>query len=629
MVDTQVNTQRMLFEIAVLTFVGHVDAVNDLLKRCEIPKQIQRLSDCSPSMFVLVVENILDEHLEGVVRNPKSSSDNIHNMELVLIKLAEYFPNDTFLRKLNAQKLYVERTQRDIATLIDLLMMLVNASHSSSMTIAYHHDTAAPHRLDSIPTNQQRISTPLENTTVISASKMSPIKSSPKKSSVKYEVRRSPLGKRRSKQHLQLDPQVLREVAEEASDNVITEHDDEEQSEVEYYEESENEDEEDEYEEDSNEESEESNDEESESEEEDGGDSEDEVMKNILYEAYKRAKKKKITDRTRSLNASFEYSSAPVSRRTSSSNSRSSGSRSFKSDIIDEVQGMSRKIDTSLIQQKPIKEEIRRHSAPMSYREDTDKEREQREKKMRDRVLMPPPSKRIMAPSGEDARRKESVSQSSSASSSPVTDYHEDDENKAYWKNQLEPPTLKTFKRSSSAPKRTSSTHSASKRLSDSVSNVEKRMFKSPSQKSPYNAPLIGRRKPRRRKAKYTSMYTEEMIRNSPALKKYYKLYKQHLADYVDQTHYEQTIASKKNNVRTENNKLDDIKFSKFQEEQERILFARLLDMKIQEENEIKKVYRMVMSLEKERMLSEKNQLKEAEKEFERKATIRVSQIDK
>jgi hypothetical protein len=590
--------------------------VNELLKKFDIPKEIQRFSECSPSMFVLLVENILDDHIEGVVRNPKTPSDNIHNMSLVLERMKILFPKDHSLTLLNSKALYIEREQADVMKLIDTLIMLVNHSQSSTQTLAYSEQVV--HQKSSTPTPTE------DKTNIKSTTRSRPIASEQKSGKA------SPQRERRSKQEIGLDPHTLEQVLNEASSQLEAYDEEDSDYETESTESSED------FEEDSDSESGGTDEPDSpSSEDESEYESGDEVLKNVLYEAYKRARKKKYTEMTHSLRGNFDYHSAPVSRRTSnSSTSRSSGNKSFKSDINDLVQGMARQVNLKGIKQLPDEIESRRHSAPLTVLKEEDKERE---RKLKDSLLMPPPQKRIMS-----YKTKVANSVSSSPSNSIISEESEDDtphrlnrsmdddQHHVYkdhgrnyrqqWSENIQSPTLRRISRPSSAPKR----RIASKRIAESVQNVQRKMSQS---NSPYAAPLIPKKKKKAKKQIYKSEFTDEMVKNSPNLRKYYKLYKQHLADCVQEQSMIRRSASQEG-IKDTTQKLDDMKFSKFKQEQERILFARLLDTKIQEENEIKKVYRMVMSLEKERLLSEKNQLKEAEKEFEKKISLRSTQID-
>eukprot|EP00761_Pharyngomonas_kirbyi_P013618 gb/GECH01013647.1/.p1 GENE.gb/GECH01013647.1/~~gb/GECH01013647.1/.p1 ORF type:complete len:392 (+),score=101.20 gb/GECH01013647.1/:1-1176(+) len=88
-----------------------IDIVNSILHHvCHINLQVSSIKECSPSMFVLLLEHLFDvKHLRGVVPSPSQPNDHIHNaaqvlqhVETILGYSVDINPLDIFKRRTTA-----------------------------------------------------------------------------------------------------------------------------------------------------------------------------------------------------------------------------------------------------------------------------------------------------------------------------------------------------------------------------------------------------------------------------------------------------------------------------------------------------------------------------------------------
>ncbi|XP_030207203.1 centrosomal protein of 95 kDa isoform X4 [Gadus morhua] len=65
-----------------------VDVANDLLRKCGVNFRLTKLADCVGNVFLAFYENILGVKVPGVIADPKTPEDDIHNVQSVIDSLA-------------------------------------------------------------------------------------------------------------------------------------------------------------------------------------------------------------------------------------------------------------------------------------------------------------------------------------------------------------------------------------------------------------------------------------------------------------------------------------------------------------------------------------------------------------
>lgn len=102
------------------SYDDYIRIVNHMLLEYNIDKskQIEYLTDCSPSMFVIMFEHMHHERIPEIIRNPQSTYDHMHNMETLLQHMQAAGGNDPLLANMFAYKIYSEKHIPSICSLI-------------------------------------------------------------------------------------------------------------------------------------------------------------------------------------------------------------------------------------------------------------------------------------------------------------------------------------------------------------------------------------------------------------------------------------------------------------------------------------------------------------------------------
>eukprot|EP01028_Stygiella_incarcerata_P001640 TRINITY_DN12932_c0_g1_i1.p1 TRINITY_DN12932_c0_g1~~TRINITY_DN12932_c0_g1_i1.p1 ORF type:complete len:448 (+),score=161.32 TRINITY_DN12932_c0_g1_i1:98-1441(+) len=94
---------------------GYIERVNELLRVISVPKQIESLKDCSASMFILLLERLLDTRIKSVIRTPRVKDDHMWNAQRVIDALEDVLELE--LSHIQAENLY----RRETGAIVDLI----------------------------------------------------------------------------------------------------------------------------------------------------------------------------------------------------------------------------------------------------------------------------------------------------------------------------------------------------------------------------------------------------------------------------------------------------------------------------------------------------------------------------
>ena len=112
--------------------------MNELLKDRGIGKKIRKLSDCSPSMFVILFESMFNERIPKINRDPKTSSHHVKNLNILLDHISNAVLQDgsSLKKNINAEKVYIQKDERSIKTLIRLFRQIfeIIQEHKSELS---------------------------------------------------------------------------------------------------------------------------------------------------------------------------------------------------------------------------------------------------------------------------------------------------------------------------------------------------------------------------------------------------------------------------------------------------------------------------------------------------------------
>lgn len=108
-------------EISKTIQEAYVNNVNRLLWQFKIDRRISSLQDCSPSMFIVLYERMLQERIPGIVRFPHYPEDHHSNMTLLLYHLQTIFGRHFSVGHIEARRVNIERHIPSICALIEIL----------------------------------------------------------------------------------------------------------------------------------------------------------------------------------------------------------------------------------------------------------------------------------------------------------------------------------------------------------------------------------------------------------------------------------------------------------------------------------------------------------------------------
>ena len=112
---------------------AYIEIVNNLLRKYYIDKQIAHLTDCSPSMFIVLYEHMFRERIPGIERNPQSTFDHLQNLELLIAHMkANHIQVSSNIRP---YKIYLEKhlpTICNFISLFDVVSKLGDEASSNS-----------------------------------------------------------------------------------------------------------------------------------------------------------------------------------------------------------------------------------------------------------------------------------------------------------------------------------------------------------------------------------------------------------------------------------------------------------------------------------------------------------------
>ncbi len=106
---------------------SYVNIVNRLLWQFKIDKQIETVSDCSPSMFIVLWEHMTQQRIPGITRSPKSAEEHLNNMKRLVHEITTFITQhdslahyETTMSLVTAEKIYLTRDVATICSLIEI-----------------------------------------------------------------------------------------------------------------------------------------------------------------------------------------------------------------------------------------------------------------------------------------------------------------------------------------------------------------------------------------------------------------------------------------------------------------------------------------------------------------------------